>query len=394
MMMAGSGFLATLLSVRLEQAGAKAPLIGLVGAAYFAGLTIGSLRVAPVIARVGHIRAFSAFLSIFSASMLAYGIYRHPALWTVLRFIDGFMVAGMFICLESWLNDRAEAENRGSILASYMIALYAGQGVGQYLLNISSSKPSLPFMLAAILLSLALVPIALTRMAQPRIDDLAHLPIKHLYRISPLGIAGASMTGVMLGAFYALGAVYTGRLGMDLSSTALFMSFIILGGVAFQWPLGWLSDRIDRRKVIVVSFGAVACICIAMAAIGDSILYMMALGTMFGGASFALYPLCVAHTNDRLHSDERVGASGGLVLAYSAGAVIGPLIASGAMMMLGAAGLFLFIGACAAMLTLFGIWRQLAVEPVPAQEQQAFQSLPRTTPMAGTLAPDPDETGH
>jgi len=393
MMMAGSGFLATLISVRLERADVDAPLIGVVGAAYFAGLTAGSLRVAPLIARVGHIRAFSAFLSIFSASMLAYALYRHPLLWAALRFVDGFMVAGMFICLESWLNDQAEPRNRGTVLAGYMIALYSGQGVGQYLLNLGDGQPSLPFMAAAILLSLALVPVALTRMAQPVVDDLNPMSLPRLYDASPLGVAGASATGVMLGAFYALGAVYVGRLGMTLSTTALFMSLVILGGVLLQWPLGWLSDRIDRRKVIIASFAAAFLICAVIAVTGRTGPHLMVLGAAFGGVSFALYPLCVAHTNDRLDPSERVGASGGLVLAYSLGAVAGPLGGSAAMALLGAPGLFLFIAACALAMTLFGMWRQIAMPPVPADEQNAFQTLPRTTPMVGAFDPDDGESG-
>lgn len=391
MMMAGSGFLATLISVRLERAHVDAPVIGLVGASYFAGLTVGSLRVAPLIARVGHIRAFSAFLSIFSASMLAYALYRHPVLWAALRFIDGFMVAGMFICLESWLNDQAEPNSRGTVLAGYMIALYSGQGIGQYLLNLGGGQPSVPFMAAAILLSLALVPVALTRMTQPVVGDLNPMPLPRLYAVSPLGVAGASATGVMLGAFYALGAVYVGRLGMDLSSTAIFMSLVILGGVLLQWPLGWLSDRLDRRKVIIVSFTAAFLICAAIAVTGGTGPRLMILGAAFGGVCFALYPLCVAHTNDRLAAPERVGASGGLVLAYSLGAVAGPLGASAAMAVLGTAGLFLFIAACALAMVLFGVWRQIAMPPVPAEDQNAFQSLPRTTPMVSAL--DPNEEG-
>lgn len=385
MMMAGSGFLATLLSIRLERSGEGTMFIGMVGAAYFAGLTAGSVRVAPLIARVGHIRAFSAFLSIFSASMLAYAIYRDPWFWAALRFVDGFMVAGMFVCLESWLNDRAESHNRGAILASYMVALYAGQGAGQYLLNIGGAKPSLPFMAAAILLSLALVPVALTRMDQPVIGDLKPLSISRLYAISPLGVVGATMTGMMLGAFYALGAVYVRRLGLNISATAIFMSFVILGGVLLQWPLGLLSDYFDRRKVIISSFGGAFLVCIGIAATGGSPVFLMAFGAAFGGFCFALYPLCVAHTHDQVTAQERVGASGGLVLSYSLGAVAGPLCAALAMAVVGTQGLFLFIGACAAAITLFGLWRQIVGVPVPTELQHAFQSLPRTTPMVGAL---------
>lgn len=391
MLMAGSGFLATLISIRLERAGISALMIGLVGTAYFAGLTVGSLRVGGIIQRVGHVRAFAAFVSVFSASALAYAIHRDVVLWAVLRFIDGFTMAGVFICLESWLNERAEQTSRGAILASYMISLYSGQAIGQFLLNLSDAKPSMPFMAAAILLSLAVVPVALARIPQPVIGNQPPLGINRLYRISPLGVVGATVTGLMLGGFYALGAVYVRRLGMDLSATAFFMSIVILGGVALQWPLGWLSDRLDRRKVIVGSFVAAFLICAAISATGQPGGGLLILGALFGGVSFALYPLCVAHTNDRLAADERVGASGGLVLAYSLGAAIGPLAGAAAMAIWGNAGLFIFIGASAMAAAGVALWRLWAGMAIPNADQHSFQVLPRTTPMAATL--DPQATG-
>lgn len=387
MLMAGSGFLATLISFRLERAGIGAPMIGLVAMAYFAGLTLGSLRVSRLIARVGHIRAFSAFVSIYSASTLAYAMHRDVAFWAALRFVDGFAMAGVFICLESWLNERAEQASRGIILAFYMIALYSGQAIGQFLLNLSDAKPSLPFMAAAILLSLSLVPVALTRMTQPTTSEIKPLHVRRLYAISPLGVVGATANGMMLGAFYGLGAVFARRIGMDVSETANFMSIVILGGVTLQWPLGRLSDLLDRRRIIIGSFSAAFGLCVIMALIPGSGIPLILAGFAFGGLSFALYPLCVAHTNDHVSAAERMGASGGLVLAYSAGAAAGPVLASLAMGLWGAGGLFFFIGGCALVLTLFGFWRQLVGVPVPSAAQKNFQTLPRTTPMAAALDP-------
>ena len=314
MLMAGGGFMNTLVSVRLERAGSSAMVIGLVGTAYFAGLVIGALRVPALIRRVEHIRAFAAFVAVISASTLVYAVYRNPVLWGVLRFTDGFCLAGVYICLESWLNERAEAQTRGSVIAGYMIALYGGQAVGQFLLGLGETNPALPLLIASILITLASIPIVLTRIIAPLPDEGGSVPFRELYRVSPLGIVGACLTGVMLGAFYALGAVYARRLGMNLSSTALFMSMVILGGVALQWPLGRLSDKLDRRKVIVFSFGGTFAAAIAMALLGTPGVILMTLGFLFGGLSFALYPLCVAHTNDHLQPEQRVAASGGHAL--------------------------------------------------------------------------------
>ncbi|MHA6718084.1 MFS transporter [Sphingomonas sp. RS6] len=397
MLMAGSGFLATLTSVRLERAGSSALHIGAVATAYFLGLVLGSLRVSRIIRRVGHIRAFAAFVSLFSASTLTYAIHQDALLWAALRFIDGLCVAGVFVCLESWLNERAEAETRGSVLASYMIALYAGQAIGQFLLNLSEDKPSMPFLVASILVSLAAIPVVLTRISAPPPQDSGSLSVRELYAISPLGIVGATLTGVMLGAFYALGAVYVRRLGMDLSATAWFMSIVILGGVALQWPLGRLSDRFDRRRVIVGAFGGALAAALAIAMIDGAGLPLLAFGALFGGLSFALYPLCVAHTNDHLAPEQRVAASGGLVLLYSVGAAAGPIAGATAMMLVGPSGLFLFIAACAGGALGFGAWRQLRTPPVPAEQQQSYQVLPRTTPMSAALDPlavDEQENGR
>ena len=215
--------------------------------------------------------------------------------------------------------------------------------------------------------------------------------LRRLYDASPLGIAGVILNGTMLGAFYALGSVYVQRLGMSLSQVALFTSCVIAGGVALQTPLGLLSDRFDRRRVIIFCFLAVIAICAAMAFAPLPRIALFALGALFGGFAFALYPLCVAHSNDHLAEEERLGASSGLVLAYSAGAVSGPILASLSMTAFGAPGLFILLGALAAIGGGFGIWRLLVAEPVEAGDQQAFRGLPRTSPMVAVLEAEAEQ---
>ena len=388
--MAGSGFLSTLVSVRLEAAGTSPFAIGLVAAAYFAGLTIGSMQVPQLIARVGHIRSFAAFVSIFSASSLAYSIAMSAPFWGILRLIDGFMMAGVFVCLESWLNRQAGAKTRSSILAAYMIALYGGQALGQFLLNLGAERPSLPFIIAAILLSLSVVPVVLTRIEQPRLEKVEPFSLRKLYDASPLGVIGVLATGAILGAFYALGAVFIQRLGMGLAEVALFTSCVIGGGVALQWPLGLLSDRYDRRTVIVGCMLIVLAVSIALALFAEPSPRLFVLGALFGGFAFALYPLCVAHSNDHLTEEQRVGASSGLVLTYSAGAVAGPMIGSAGMEVFGIQGLFATIAGFALLGTGFAVWRTIVGKPVSAEDQQAFQSMPRTTPMVAVLESEED----
>ena len=388
MLMSGSGFLATLISIRLERAGSGTMAIGMVATAYFGGLVLGSLRAGDVVRQVGHIRAFAAFVALLSASTLAYALLAHPLFWSMLRLIDGVCVAGVFICLESWLNDRAEPQMRGSVLAAYMVALYSGQAVGQLLLGAAGAYPAIPFQIASILISLAIIPLCLTRSSAPAPVEATAFSIRSLLAASPLGTIGALATGLMLGAFYGLAAVHVRRLGLELPETARFMMIVILGGVALQWPLGRLSDRYDRRAVIIVSFAIVLLVSLALALTGSGGIGLMALGALFGGLSFALYPLCVAHCNDRLLESERVTASGRLVLLYSVGAACGPVCAAGVMTASGTGGLFLFIAMCAGLALVLGLWRQRASDPVPSAEQQEFQIMPRTTPMASLLDPN------
>jgi MFS family permease len=391
MIMAGSGFLSTLIAVRLETAGTSALTIGMVATAYFAGLAIGSLRATKIITSVGHIRAFAAFVSVLSASSLSYAIDSNVAFWLVLRFIDGLMISGIYICLESWLNERADGASRSSALAGYMVALYSGQAAGQFLLNAGKDTPALPFMFSAILLSLAVLPVVLTQVAQPVIDGQKPLSVRRLYEISPLGFVGVIATGMMLGAFYAMGPIFAQRLGMDLSAVALFTSCVITGGVVLQWPLGVLSDRFDRRRIIIAALLGTTVFASVIALFAFPGVHIFVLGAIFGGLTFALYPLCVAHSNDHIDGSERVSASGGLVLAYSIGAVAGPMLGSIGVAIGGPAGLFAAIGIVALLATLFGFWRMYASDAVPSEDQGVWQTLPRTTPMATSGADIVDE---
>lgn len=386
--MAGSGYLSTLITLRLQDAGSGALTIAGVTAAYFAGLAAGSLQIPHVINQVGHIRGFAAFVSLYSATALAYALLDAPLLWSALRFVDGVCVAAVFVCLESWLSERAEAQSRGALLAAYMMALYLGQAAGQQLLRLDPAA-ALSFVVASIPISLSVIPIALTRMAGPTIADQPPISIRRLYAASPLGFVGALVSGVMLGAFYALGAVYARGLGLSVNGAAAFMSVVIVGGVALQWPLGRLSDQLERRRVVVATIGG----CVAAAAavgLSPQGWPMLVAAGLFGGFSFALYPLSVAHTNDHLAPAQRVAAAGGLVLTYSAGAAVGPMLAGAAIRVFGPEGLFILISASAGAALMFAFWRQLARAPVPAALQQPYRALPRTTPVAATVGASDD----
>jgi MFS family permease len=290
--------------------------------------------------------------------------------------------------VESWLNNQAGPATRGKVLALYMICLYLGQAAGQLLLGFDTGPDEhRVFMLVSILMSLAILPVVLTRQAPPALPDVASFAVRRLYAASPLGMVGTVASGLVLGSVYSLGPVFArGAAGLEAGGAAMFMSVLILGGVVLQWPLGRLSDTFDRRRVIIGILAALAAAAVPLLA-REGWWVLLAATALFGGFAFALYPLCVAHTNDHLARQERVAASGGLVLSYSAGATVGPLAASSAMSSFGDAGLFIFVASVAVAALIFGLWRMLAREPVPAERQGPFHMLPRTTPVAAPLDP-------
>lgn len=394
LLMLGTGMLGTLVSVQLAAAGAQSFAIGVTMAAYYAGLTAGSLYAYKLIARVGHIRAFSALASALSAAALAHVLALDLVLWAVLRLIEGFCMAGLFICIESWLNHQATPRNRGQLLSFYMITLYGAMALGQQLLTLEDPSGTLRFTVTSLLLSVALLPVALTRVAPPVLPDIRSFGYRRLYEASPLGVVGTVISGLVSGAIYGMAPVYATRLNFGDAGTALFMTVIILGGMLLQWPLGKLSDLFDRRTVIIGLSAALALTSAGMAAAAGlpSQWPLFAVSLLFGGLAFTLYPVCIAHTNDHIDGADLVAASGGLILAFSVGATVGPLAASGTMSAIGPSGLFAFTGACALGAMVLGLWRTRMRPPPPAEAQGPFRALPNTTPVIAPLDPRGEES--
>lgn len=383
----GFGALPTVLAVQLDAAGASAGTVGTLSAAYFGGLILGSLAAFRLIRRVGHIRAFSALAAILAAAVLGHALVLDALVWTLLRLIAGICIAGLFVCIESWLNQSASSAARGQVMAVYMMALYGAQGVGQYLFTLQGGESGVTvYVMVAMLVALGVVPVALTDQPPPHLPEVRPLGLLRLYRASPLGLVGTVVSGLVTGAFYGLGPVYVRRLGYEVADAALFMSVAVFGGMLLQWPLGWLSDLFDRRKVLVGLLVALLLSSLAMApAEAGGFGLLLAGVALFGGIVFALYPVCVAHTNDHLDASDMVAASGGLVLGYSAGAMVGPLLAPLAMGVAGPSGLFLFCALVAGVSFLFGVWRMYARAPVPADRQAPYRPLPKATPPVAAI---------
>jgi MFS family permease len=384
----GNGMFSTLLAVRLDLAGFAPSVTGMIMSAYYVGLTVGALRANVFVEQVGHIRAFAAFAAMLSVATLIHVLVVEPTIWMAARGIGGFCVAGLLLVVESWLNGRATARTRGKVLSAYHIVVYAAMAGGQLLLALDDPGRSDLFVIAAMLMTLALVPVALTRAPSPPVPEPSGFGFRRLYKISPLGVVGAVTSGLMQGAFYGLAPVFAQRTGLSAGQVGLFMSVAILGSLALQWPLGMLSDRFDRRGVLIACafLTAPAALAVTTADTGD-LLLLLPLVAVYSGLASTVYPTSVAHANDYVAAEDIVGAAGGLLFAYSLGAVVGPLAAAQAIEASGPAGLFYFNAVIAVGFGLFGVWRMTRRAALPKEEQGPWVPLPRTTPMVYELDP-------
>ena len=388
MLLIGNSLQGTLIAIRATGEQFSPNAIGIMASGYFLGFVIGTLVTAYLIERAGHIRAFTALASLASASALGHIIVIDPIAWTVFRGISGFCFAGIYMVIESWLNERATNETRGQVLASYMLVNLLSLTVGQFLISAADPLGYVLFCLVSILVSVAIIPVSITRTEAPVPQKPRPLPIRRLFSISPLGFVSCLAYGLAMGAYWGLAPVFAGLVGLDTDGIALFMSLCILGGGLMQWPMGWLSDHFDRRVVLTVACFAAGGMAIMVATGGiikpELLLYM---AMVFGGASFPIYAVTVSHANDYVDAEERVVVSGTLLLIYGAGAIVGPLLAGPIMDRLGAEGLFYYIGAVFIGVALYALWR-MTRRASPTQEAKTdFVPTPGATPLAGGLDP-------
>lgn len=335
LMQMGNTLQGTLLTIRGGIEGFSPAEIGAVGAGFWVGIVIGSLRGGSLIRRVGHIRTFAALGAIASSTALLHLLVVDPMVWVLARAVTGFCFAGLFIVVESWLNGAASPEFRGQILSVYsMTGLIAGIA-GQLLLPTTNPAGFRPFCIIASIIAFALVPIVLTRAAAPgHTGGEARVSLRWLYRKSPFGVVAAFLCGVTTGTFFTLGPVFAQRRGLDTTQIAVFMASGTLGGFVMAWPLGWLSDRIDRRFVIIGAAITAAAALLTMIALvpDDASPWLLDFCVfLFGGTIVPTYSIVIAHVNDAVRRGEFVAASGGLLIVQGAGAAVGPLIGGIAM---------------------------------------------------------------
>ena len=372
-LMLGAGLTSTEISLRATLEGFSAPVTGVIMSCYYLGYLFGTAAAPRLVCRVGHIRVFAAMAALAAAAVLLQGILINPVIWGVLRGVSGLCFAGIYVVAESWLNDCSSRLTRGVLLAVYMVVLYIGLGSAQFLLIPADPRTDRPFMLAAVMISLAMVPIVIAAQSAPAIAVPRKVSYRELYRDSPLGVVAVTVSGMITSSVYSMGPLYAQRLGLGTSGVALFMAVSILAAVLGQFPAGMLSDRIDRRTVIagvclVAALGAGA-----LAAFPHMPRPLFYIGAgLFSSMSFTLYSLGVSHVNDQLEPAQMVAASSALLRVNGLGAAVSPVLLGALIEHFGTSAYFGTLAALSLLLTLFDLWRKRRSAPVPPDLKSGF----------------------
>ncbi len=397
LLMLGNGLQGSLLGLRANLEGFGTGVTGFVMSAYYLGILFGAAATPKLVLRVGHIRVFAALASIASTSVLLHAVFLTVPVWFGIRLVTGFCFSGLYVVSESWLNQSSTNETRGKLLSIYMIISFSSLGFGQLLLNLADPGGYPLFILISVLVSLALVPISLTRTFAPQIDTPQPIGLGELYRLSPLGFVGCLGSGVAQGAFFSMGAVYGGLMGFSIVQISLLMSLPLLGLVIFQFPTGALSDKFDRRIILCIASFASAFFAIASKLTVDYSFFALCVSfAIFGGFSLPVYSLSLAHTNDALTSDQMLAASSKLVFVFGLGSVLGPLSVGMLMDILGPSALFVYLSVVFAFIGSFSIYRMTQRVTVPLEDRCEFVLVaPRASPVATLAAVEfADETAE
>ncbi|MBA1277697.1 MFS transporter [Stutzerimonas stutzeri] len=390
LLLLGHGLLNTLLTLRGIAEGYSTGMIGLLMSGYFAGFLVGTWLAPSLIRRVGHIRTFAFYAALAAIAVLLHVMIVNPWVWLMLRVLYGVALVTLYMVIESWLNAQVSGEKRGQVFALYMAVNLGSLAAAQQLLSLDSPMNFTLFALAAILICAALMPITLTRQAQPAQPDMPATDLLQLARIAPLPLMAAGISGLTLGGFWGLAPVYASQSGFDASGVGLLMSITILGGAVLQWPIGLFSDKHDRRLVMlwVVAIAAVLGGLITPLTSGPLLLGMMFL---WGGLAFSIYSIAVAQMVDQLHPDEILSGSSGLLLANGFGAAFGPVVAGGLMSFLGPKALPVFFAVTLAFLAIYSYFRSRRVIDLVTEPHGHFTPMLRTSHTVLELMPDTPE---
>lgn len=389
LLVVGFGLQNTLISVRAGLEEMPDIVIGLIMSAFFLGFVAGSIFVPAIVQRVGHIRVFAALASVGSAVALAYSVFVEPITWVLLRLVHGACYAGLLVVVESWLNTATPKYKRGRVLAVYGFVLYGAWAASQPLLQLSAPSGFTLFILVSICLSIALVPITLSRTGGPGVVEASRPKLQRLYQISPLGLLGVFAVGLSSSAFFGMAPRFAQILEFSDGAIAGFVSVFLIGAVVLQWPLGWFSDIVDRRLVIIASAAAGTALALTLTAKshGNHDL-LIGLALALGAFVLPLYSICIAQMNDQIEENEVITVASGLLLVFGVGSSLGPLSASLLMGPLGPEGLFLFIAFAMALYAVYALIDVYGLRRTPKMaqsEKDEFVAMPQTSHKSANL---------
>ena len=393
MMMLANGLQGSLIGIRASLEGYSASAAGIILTGYYAGFLLGALYIPQRIKNVGHVRTFAALASIASISILIHSLHISFLGWFIMRFISGMCFVGLYTVAESWVNDLSDNEHRGQALSVYMIVSMAGSAFGQLFLNMADPETATLFMIVSVLISISLVPILIVVSKQPDFSVAKFFTVKELYKASPLGVVTSIMTGLAHGTLWGIGSIYGLKNGLSIEQVSIFMFTFVIGGAINQYLVGYLSDKYDRRTIIVIVAFLASIFSVLAVLIGSSFIALIIITFIFGGLTVPLYPLAIAHTNDFLEKDEMVAASAGIQLAAGIGLTIGPIIGGLSIDFIGASGFWIYLFLIHALLGVFGLFRMQVREAVPLNEQGSTVLVSsRTTATMMELYPDAEES--
>ena len=368
----GNGLQLMLLPIRGGIEGFSAFQIGLLGSGYFFGFVLGCAFAPRMIIRVGHIRTFAALVAVASAAALGYPLALDASVWIVLRLITGFCLAGLYLVVESWLNDQATNETRGVLISTYVTVNFTVITVGQMMVTLFQPSSFVLFSIASVLVSLAAVPIVMTRSSQPPPITIVRFRPVRMFHLSPTGTVSIFLIGLATGSFWALAPIYASEVSGNIGDAALFMSAAVLGGALAQLPVGKISDRVDRRKVLI----GLALLCAVTGAalwlMAGTSLAWFACGAAFGAGLLPSYAIAAAHVFDFAERSDYVEISAGLLLLNGIGSTIGPLLSSASVELLGQSGFFIANALIQVVLVGYVGFRLSRREGLPIEEKQSF----------------------
>ncbi len=387
-LLTGGGLLSTLVAVRAQSEGFALPLIGLLLSSYYAGFVIGCFVTPYSVARVGHIRAFAALAALAAAAVLCHAISQNVIIWLILRLITGFSFAGLYMIVESWINEKSTNKMRGQVLSIYRVVDLVAVTAGQYMLILANPAGFILFSLVTMLIVISIVPIAMTKAMVPEPITQTSLNLPKLLQVSPIAVVGAFSVGMANGAFWGIAPVFVQQLGYEVMMVPVFMSVAIISGALAQWPVGYISDLVDRRIVLIAVAGACTFSGIFLSVYATSSLPLLLIGSgLYGLFAMPIFGLSAAHANDYAQDDEFVAISGGLLLLYGIGSIIGPVLASLVMQAASPQWLFAYTALVHVLLAIFGLYRLTRRYSIPVEYQEDYVPVPRTTPAIFEIDP-------